>query len=286
LTTKDELVYILSARSRARARQAHDSLLAAGERGKGRTETANPEEGTLLRRIIVTSAALAVALALAPAAGAAEKTTLDVSLKPAKAGAGSALTVKYTSKSDEGFETAPYQTHISFYFAKGMSFPYKDFPSCKIPKSAIIPHAKCDKARVGPGIAHNDARLDNLHNVPAKIDLFSGGPPGILFFPAVVRQPAVVNVYVKGTLKKAGGKFGNFLDVPLKLPVLIVGTEKPFINSFKIGPVKKTTVKNGRTISFINNPKTCPKSGWPFKIVTKYSNGDVSTATDSVKCTK
>ncbi|MGB2711657.1 MAG: hypothetical protein WBC33_09075 [Conexibacter sp.] len=238
-----------------------------------------------MRRIIAAGVALATMMGMTAVATAAETTTIDVTLKPPKAGAGAALTVKYTSKSDEDFETAPYQTHIDFFFAKGMSFPYKDFPSCTIPLTAKVP-AKCKPAKVGKGTALNDARVENLHSVPATLDLYNGGAPGILYFPAIVTRPAAVNVYIKGVMKKASGPYGSKLDVPLKLPTILPDVEKPFVNSFKIGPVSKTTKKNGKTISFINNPKTCTSAGWKFRLVTTYSNGDVSTADDTVKCTK
>jgi hypothetical protein len=228
---------------------------------------------------------LAAALGLASVAQATETTTLKVKLSPAKAKAGSTLTVTYTSKSDQDFNTAPYQTHFDFFFARGMSFPYKDFPKCVVPRNAIVPRS-CAKAKVGPGRAGNDARLPDLHNVPATLNLYSGGPPGILYFPAVVTRPAQVNVFIKGTLKRASGPYGFHLDVPLKLPTLVPGTEKPFVNNFKIGPIGKTVVKKGRKVFFINNPRTCPRGGWPFKIVTTYSNGDTSTAKATVHCTK
>jgi hypothetical protein len=243
------------------------------------------KEGTPLRRTMTLCIAVAAALGLASVAQAAETTTLKVSLSPAKAKAGSKLTVFYTSKSDQPFETAPYQTHFDFFFARGMSFPYAAFPKCKIPPSAIVP-AKCRAAKVGPGKADNDGRVQDLHHVPATLNLYSGGPPGILYFPAIVTQPAQVNVFIKGTLKRASGAYGFHLDVPLKIPTILPDVMKPFVNSFKIGPVGKTVVKHGRKIFFINNPPKCTRKGWPFKLVTTYNNGDTSTATATVRCTR
>jgi hypothetical protein len=238
-----------------------------------------------LHRTILICIALTAVFGLASVAQAAETTTLKVKLSPAKAKSGTKLTVSYTSKSDQPFETAPFQTHIAFFMPKGMSFPYKSFPSCKIPLSAIVP-AKCRPAKVGPGRALSDARVQDLHSVPATLNLYNGGAPGILYFPAIVTQPASVNVYIKGTLKHASSPYGFKLDVPLILPTLLPGVEKPFVNSFTIGPVGKTIKKHGKTISFLNTPPKCPKGGWPFQIVTTYSNTDVSTAKATVHCKK
>jgi len=225
------------------------------------------------------------ALGLTSVAQATQTTTLGISATSTKAGANSKLVVKYTNRTDQPVDTAPQQSHIVVWFPKGARTDFKDFPHCTVPLSGR-PAANCGPARLGPGKVFNDARLDGNHNVLGSMNVYNGGG-NVLYLPVVVTQPADVIVYVRGILTKVNsGPYGLRLDANFRIPVLIQGTQPPFINNFTIGPIGAIKRVRGRTVSFITNPSTCTSKGWGFRIDSSYIDGSRSSATTTVKCKK
>ncbi len=237
---------------------------------------------TILLCCITAFAVLGIATA---AQAGTQSTTLGIGLSTTKARANSKLTVRYTNTTTADISNAPQQNHLVVWFPKGASVDFKDFPSCTVPASARVP-ASCAKARLGPGIAFNEARLDDNHNVKATLNVYNGGGK-YLYLPAVVTQPADVVIYIRGTLTKVNsGPYGLRLDVPLTLPVILPDTQAPFIKNFTIGPVGAFRTVKGKQVSFITNPSTCSSAGWAFRIDSTYIDGSTSSATTSVKCKK
>lgn len=240
-----------------------------------------------MRRIILLCCIASLAtLGLTSVAQAGnESTTLGIKLSSTKAKANSKLTVLYTNTTTEPVDSAPFQNHIVVWFPKGAKVDFKDFPSCVVPASARVP-ASCNKARLGPGFAFNEGRLQDNHNVKATLNVYNGGGNSI-YLPAVVTQPADIVIYIRGTLTKvSSGPYGLKLDVPLKLPVILPDTKEPYIKNFNIGPVGAFRTVKGKQVSFIQNPSTCPSSGWAFKLDTTYTDGVTSSAQTTVKCKK
>ena len=137
-------------------------------------------------------------------------------------------------------------------------------------------------SRIGRGTAHvraGDALID------ARVDIFRG--PGTdrrltLFVVAEAGQILGITVTMRGTLQKVSdGQFGYRFDMPVP-PIPFGSSERVRLADFALDVGVRRRV-GGRSVPFIQAPRSCPKGGFPFSMAWTMGSRTV-TDRKSIKC--
>lgn len=233
-----------------------------------------------MRRIMLLGCATAAVLALSSTALAT--TSAQLKLSTNKAGAPVKLTFAYQNHPSEDPVTAPFQSHFVLWFPKGAAANLNAFPKCKVSSAPFRIPPDCRKAAIGKGAIHSNARVNDITDVLGALQAFNGGG-NTLYLPVHITNPADVNVPVTAVIRKASGQWAFKVDVSFKIPVVIPGTEEPWIKDLTVGPLGAFKTVKGKKVSLFTLPKTC-KGSWPFRWDTTFTDGSKSTATSSVRC--
>jgi hypothetical protein len=244
--------------------------------------------------VMVTGLAGATAIALAEdSSNSGTHHILRVSASPPVAGSAAkpqpvALEFDSLEYTDNGQRSKLYTRTLAYRF-DGFRFHHEAFAKCRestLEKSG--PGACPAASKIGTGDAVADARPALANRIRAKVQAFNGtldvdsaGKP-IAPVPAVLivakassGLTAYVPVLFKGGDKLISGKRPaptgdnppafTIVRLRLKLPV-------------------KTTTKAGKTVPYIEAPRSCPGGKWKFSQVDTTYSGQKLTATDSQPC--
>jgi hypothetical protein len=243
------------------------------------------------RRMIGAAVAAVAALAVAAPALAADHTqnlVFGATLLDQPKGQPWAvnLNVDATLGTTDGSLAAPLH-HVRLQFPAGAKVNASQFATCE-PKT-VAASLSCPKASMlGSGLAQVDARPLVSNLLPAKLKLFNGkgtASKRSLFLTASTEDSGIeVNLVLKGTLARIGGRYSYQFDLDIPDVVAVGGAPPVAINGFAIN-VGGRTKKHGRKISYIDAPTRCPSGGWPFTGQFTFGDGAAPVLSSHLDCT-
>ncbi|MBO9531928.1 MAG: hypothetical protein J7513_03025 [Solirubrobacteraceae bacterium] len=232
---------------------------------------------------LITTAAMAAAIAAAPAAQAAPEQYLKVKLTKTKASKKTPTTVGITidtgtvTKNADGSKNTITSAKIDL--PKGILLNYKKFPTCK---EATTCADSAPTSQVGTGTAA--ARVDGVDYVAqGKLTAFIGAGAN-LFIRTQFSQPAVIDEPLTGAVTTKGGAYSFGFKVPDTLQMPIPDAYQQ-IDSFKLNFAAKTVKSQGKKIGLVQL-KTCTGKKYTFKGTFTFRDGSTATAEDTIKCTQ
>jgi hypothetical protein len=247
-----------------------------------------------LRRGFVRLALLVVASSvLASTASAAPTATLDVRAIPIPGfpgtgdvlGAGAAVEVQVTiSGSEYGGFPSPL-TAIDLYAPIGVRVTPAGFATCAPSALEANGGAGCPKkSSAGPrGVGYGVVSFGD-EPVPEEVSIQSFfAPGGGLNFYVEGKTPSSFQVLEKAHWIAASAPFGLELIVEVPLIETAPGADDASVTSFKV-KVGAAYRQGKKTISYITQPKKCPRGGFPVKLELKFLSGETVPVTDVVPC--
>lgn len=232
---------------------------------------------------LISTAAMAAAIAFAPAAQAAPEQSLSVKLTKTKASKKTPTTVGLTldtgtvTRNADGSKNTI--TDAEIHLPKGILLNYKYFPTCS---DATTCADSAPSSQIGTGTA--SAIVDGVdYEAQGTLTAFIGSGAQ-LFIRTQFSSPAVIDEPLKGKVTTSGGaySFGFHVSDTLQMPL---DNAYQQILSFKTTFPSKTVKKNGKKIGLIQL-KNCPKGGYKFTGDFTFRDGSKTTAEDTVKCTQ
>jgi hypothetical protein len=238
---------------------------------------------------LISAAAAATTLALAPAAFAAPTQSLSVKLSSTKAGtkakptaAGLTFDTGTTSVDPAGGKQTLSVAKITL--PKGITLNYKAFPSCSEPTTCAD---SAPKSKVGSGSAV--ASVLGV-DTPANGTLTPFiGTNNRLIIRTEFSAPAIIDEPLIGNVSTSGGQYVFTFNVPEDLQVPIPNAPQQ-ISSFKIN-FSKLTVKKGKKKIPLIALTSCPSGGYVFKGDFTYRPNaagvaETASASQTIKCSK
>ena len=230
---------------------------------------------------LISTAALAAAIAAPTAAQAAPEQTLSVKLSSTKASKKKPTTVGITidtgtvGSNDDGSKATITDAKIDL--PKGILLNYKYFPTCADAETCAD---TAPDSQVGTGTAA--AQVDGVDYIAqGKLTAFIGAGAN-LFIRTQFSAPAIIDTPLIGKVTTKSGAYSFGFHVPDKLQMPIPDAYQQ-INSFKLAFGKKTTKKNGKTIGLVQL-KTCTEKKYTYKGTFTYRDNTVKTVSTDVKC--
>jgi hypothetical protein len=241
-------------------------------------------------RTLLMTAALTAALPAAALAGTgtngADDLTLDVGVKPAKAGERVGLTYSQSLVAKDGSRVGDSIKQIKITLPRGFRFDVGAVAQCK--ESTIEdPNqgpAACPPASVvGRGAATADARPAIPDPLQAQVTAYNGvldtdvnGMP----------QPPVPALLVVGEVASLNAK--AFLPAEIRGRTLVLETAPPVPGMQSAYTIRDLSLKLRKAGSskkpYLRSSSTCPKGGWTFAQTVSFFDTAPVTAKDKVAC--
>lgn len=157
------------------------------------------------------------------------------------------------------------------------------FPTCSAAHlTALGPNGCAAGSKIGTGTAVADARPLVPFAIPADLTIFNGPKVGkarhlsIL----VITRKLDITLVLDGVLRRARGRYGFALTLPVpRLPTL-TGARDAGIASFQ---VRIKAFRHG--ISYIEAPRSCPSGGLPFDGLFSFADGTSAHQSSAISCT-
>jgi hypothetical protein len=234
-------------------------------------------------------------LALVPTAAGAPAATLKVSAVPIPGfpgtgdilGAGAEVEVQMTISGTEygGFPSP--LTELNLYAPAGIGVSSAGFPVCAPATLEADGPAGCPKRSTAgpPGVGLGVVAFGgNRVSESVSIHEFFA-PDDSLTFYVEGKTPASFEILEKAHWISAGAPFGK--EVLVEVPLVETVPEGPdaSILSFKV-KVGAAYKRGGKTVSFITEPKKCPRGGFPVKAELRFLSGETLAVADNVPCPK
>ncbi len=249
---------------------------------------------SVLRRMSVCLALVVVAsLALASSAFATPTATFKVSALPIPGfpgtgnilGAGAEVEVQVTIAGTEygGFPSP--LTAINLYAPVGVRVTSTGFATCAPSVLEADGGMGCPKkSSAGPrGVGYGVVSFGG-EPVPEEVSIRSFFAPGSgLTFYVEGKTPSSFQFLEKAHWISASAPFGLELIVEVPLIETAPGADDASVTSFKV-KVGAAYKQGKKTVSYITQPKKCPRGGFPVKLELKFLSGETVPATDVVPC--
>jgi hypothetical protein len=250
---------------------------------------------TLAAAVTTLGALAAVAVAGEPASFSGDNFILQVQASPPKAGTTAkprpvALTFDSREYTDNGLRPTVSSKTLAFRFT-GFRFHPEAFAKClesKLEKTG--PSACPAKSKLGAGTAVADARPALPAPVSAKAQLFNGtidvdatgktipSKPGILVY---AKAPGIPPAYIPTYFQGTDGLITQEGTAPPP------GGQSLFtISALHVALPAKTTKLRGKSVGFIEAPKSCPGGQWKFTQTNVFFSGGSVTSHDSQPCVR
>lgn len=238
---------------------------------------------------------VALSLALASAAAATPTVTLKVKAIPIPGfpgtgnilGAGAEVETQVTISGTEygsGFPSP--LTGINVYAPVGVKVASTGFATCALAALENKGPQGCPKkSSAGPVGEGLGVTAFGDEEVPEKVSIQSFFAPGGLVFYVDGRSPVSLQIVEKAHWVSANAPFGQELMIEVPLIQTVPGAPDASVLSFKV-EVGAAYKKGRRTVSYITNPKRCPKGGFPVKMELQFLSGETVPAFDTVPCPK
>lgn len=162
----------------------------------------------------------------------------------------------------------------------------KFFPTCDAVRlKGGGPKACPAGSKLGQGTALADAR-PLVNPVHATISMFNGKPrngnPVFLFLAQATEVS--VDLLLQGELKKASGKYGYRLEIPLPRIPTLPGQPDAAIHEIDVD-VAATTRRKGKRVYLLQAPTSCPAGGFPFQTTFSFYDDQRLTSNSAISCT-
>jgi hypothetical protein len=234
-----------------------------------------------------------VSPALASVASAAPTATFNVAALPIPGfrgtgdilGAGAEVEVEVTIKGTEygGFPSP--LTGIDVYAPAGATVTPAGFATCAPPVLEASGPSGCPKkSSAGPrGVGLGVVSFGG-EPVPEKVSIQEFiAPGGGLTFYVDGNTPASFQILERAHWVTASAPFGPELIVEVPLIETVPGADDASVTSFKV-TVGAAYRKGGKTVSYLTEPKKCPRGGFRVKLELKFLSGETVPVTNAVPC--
>jgi hypothetical protein len=119
--------------------------------------------------------------------------------------------------------------------------------------------------------------------VPEKVSIQAFFARGGLTFYVEGASPASFDFLEPSHWVAARAPFGPELIVEVPLIETAPGADDASVTSFtvKVGAAHR---RAGKTVSYLNQPRSCPRGGFPTKLELKFLSGETTTVADTAPC--
>jgi hypothetical protein len=199
-------------------------------------------------------------------------------------GAGTEAEIQVTIAGSEygGFPSP--LTGIKVYAPLGLKVTPTGFATCASTVLEVSGAAGCPKqSNAGPqGVGLGIVSFGN-ERVPEQVVIHEFFAPGGLTFYVEGHTPSSFEFLEPAHWTTAPAPYGPELIVEVPLIETVPGGNDASVLSFrvKVGAAYK---KGKRTVSYLTQPKHCPKRGFPVKLELKFLSGETAMATASAPC--
>jgi hypothetical protein len=239
------------------------------------------------------SAFLLGSLALATGAAAAPTATFRARAIPIPGfhgtgdilGAGAEAEVQVTISGTEYAGSPSPLTGLSIYAPAGARVNPTGFPTCApLILQARGPGACPRGSSAGPrGTGLGVVSFGN-ERVPEEVTIQPFfAPAGGLTFYAKGSTPAYFEVLEPGHWVMARAPFGPEMIVVVPLIETVPGGNDASVTSFNV-KVGAAYAKGRKTVSYLTQPKKCPRGGFPTKMELRFLSGETVTVAGAVPC--
>ena len=234
-----------------------------------------------------------VLLVLSASASARPTVTLDVKPLPIPGfpgtgdflGAGFDVETQATISGTEyggGFPSP--LTGINFYTPIGVKITPEGFATCSATLLEASGPEKCPKnssaGPVGIGLGVVAFGGEEVHEQVAIRSFFAES--GLVFY-VEGTAPVSLQFVERAHYVSAQPPFGKELIIEVPLVETVPGAPDASVTGFKVR-VGAAYKKGKKTISYITQPKKCPKAGFPVKMELKFLSGETTTVEEKVPC--
>lgn len=234
-------------------------------------------------------------LVLAPVASATPAVTLKATPLPIPGfpgtgnipGAGVEVRTEVTVSGTEygGFPSPV--TRVNVFAPSGVKVNSGAFPTCAPAALEASGPGACTKSSSAgpPGIGYGVVSFGG-ERVPESVSIqqfFS--PNGGLIFYVEGKTPASFQILEKSHWIPASPPFGEELIVEVPLIETVPGADDASVTGFNV-TIGAAYRKGKKTISYITQPKICPKGGFPLKLELTFLSGEVVPVSYALPCPK
>jgi hypothetical protein len=202
-------------------------------------------------------------------------------------GAGTEVEVQVTITGTEygGFPSPV--TGMSLYSPAGSGVSSAGFPTCALSALEAGGPAACPQgSAAGPVGVGSGAVAFGGERVPENVTIQEFfAPDDSLSFYVEGKTPASFQILEKAHWISAGAPFGKEVLVEVPLVETVPDGPDASILSFKV-KVGAAYRRGKRVVSYITQPKRCPRGGFPMKMEVKFLNGETVTVSYAVPCPK
>lgn len=178
---------------------------------------------------------------------------------------------------DDGSPISPVR-HMQMKFPSGSKFNGSSFATCSLTK---VEKQNCPSgSKIGTGTA---TALLGSDVVDARVTVYNGpGTDSKREIYMYSRALSTITFVLKGTMRKASGKYGYTMDitVPPIVPELSPGGVPIVSFETSIGGNVK---KKGKSVPLVSSPTSC-KGGWNFAATFTYASGASGTVNSAIPC--
>jgi hypothetical protein len=177
-------------------------------------------------------------------------------------------------------------TGINFYTPIGVKITPTGFATCSATLLEASGPEKCPKnSSAGPvGIGLGVVAFGN-EEVREQVSIQSFFAESGLVFYVEGSTPVPLQFVERAHYVNAAPPFGKELIIEVPLVETVPGALNASVTAFKVR-VGAAYKKGKRTISYITQPKRCPKAGLPVKMELKFLSGETTTVEEKVPCPK
>lgn len=234
-----------------------------------------------------------VCLAFAPGAQATPTVTLKVRPVPIPGfagtgdilGAGTEVQAQVAIAGSEYAGSPSPLTEITLYAPSGFRVNPHGFATCAPSVLEAGGAAGCAKrSRAGPVgeglgvVSFGSERVDEKVSIQSFF-----APAGGLTFYVEGNTPTSFQILEKAFWTTADPPYGSRLNVEVPLIETLPGADDASVLSFKV-TIGAAYRKDGRTVSYLTLPKSCPRGGVPVKAELKFLSGETITVFDQQPC--
>lgn len=200
-------------------------------------------------------------------------------------GAGAEIETRVTISGTEygGFPSP--MTGLAVYAPAGVKIASEGFATCAPTVLETDGPEGCpQRSHAGPPGTGLGVVAFGGETVPEKVtiqEVFA--PGGGLTFYVEGKTPAYFQVLERSLWTTASAPFGPELQVEVPLVETVPGANAASVLSFRV-KVGAAYRKGKRTVSYVTSPKSCPKGGFPVKMVMKFLSGESVTVNDTMPC--
>lgn len=178
-------------------------------------------------------------------------------------------------------------TGLNVYAPSGIKLAPEGFATCTPSVLEVSGAAGCPKnSSAGPQGVGLGVVTFGGERVPESVSIQQFfAPGGGLSFYVEGKTPASFQILERSHWIMASAPFGPELIVEVPLIETVPGGDDASVLSFKV-KVGAAYRKGRKVVSYITQPKKCPRGGFPVKMELKFLSGETVTVADKVPCPK